>query len=255
MKTETLGEPHQPAALLRVQTPDAPVDQIHSGLRPDSTPEGRERNGVPFGAVDAFPLPALAHRADAQRSVLSLRREFGSKKEVGPLDDQFLELRVIRRKKNVFDRDVFVSRFRELKSRNAQILAETDEVYALALLSHPVARSIEDGVMNFVTETFKQFEGRFQSTPIGMAEKILNVLQKKNSRAMVAGDAQDFVQERTPGIFEPALVPRDAERLTGEAPAKQIVTGDVSRRNSRKVARRFLPEILSIGQAGVRIKI
>ena len=64
MKTETLGEPHQPAALLRVQTPDAPVDQIHSGLRPDSTPKA-ERNGVPFGAVDVPPR-SPAHRADAK---------------------------------------------------------------------------------------------------------------------------------------------------------------------------------------------
>ena len=109
--------------------------------------------------------------------------------------------------------------------------------------------------MNFVTEAFKQFEGRFQSTPIGMAEKILNVLEKENSRAVVAGDAQDFVEERASDILEPALVPRDAERLTGKAPAEQIVTGDLSRRNSRKIARRLLPEIFAIGQACVRIKI
>ena len=255
MKTETLRETHQPTALLRVQTPNPPVDQIHSGLRPDSAPEGRERNGVSFGAVDAFPLSSLAHRPDAQRAVLSLRREFGSKKEVGPLDNQFVERWIIRRKKNVFDRNVLVSGLRELKSRNAQILAETDEVYALALLSNPVARSIENGVMNLVTEAFQQFESRFQSTPIGMTEKILNVLEKENSRAVVAGDTQDFVQKRASGILEPALVSRNAERLTGKAPAEQIVTGDLSRRNSRKVARRLLPEILAVGQAGVRIKI
>ena len=104
-----------------------------------------------------------------------------------------------------FDRDVFVSRFRELKSRNAQILAETDEVYALALLGHPVARSIEDGVMNFVTETFKQFRVSFPKYAHRHGQENF-ALEKKNSRAMVAGDAQDFVQKRA-GIFEPALVP------------------------------------------------
>ena len=69
---------------------------------------------------------------------------------------------------------------------------------------------------------------------------------------MVAGDPISY--RSVPRASSNPLVPRDAERLTGEAPAKQIVTGDVSRRNSRKVARRFLPKF-SIGQAGVRIKI
>ena len=255
MKAETLRKTHQPTALLRVQTPDATVDQIHAGLGSDSPSEGRESNGMSLGAIDAFSLPSLAHRAYAQRSVLSFHRELGGKKEVGPFDNQFVESGVIRRKKKVFDRNVFVSRIRKVKTRNAQILPETNEVYALALLSHPVAGSIEYGVMNFVTKAFEQLEGRLQSTPFGMAKKILNVLEKENSRTVVADDPQDFVKEGTAGILESPLVPRDTEGLTWEAPAEQIVSGDLSRRNSRKVAGRFLSEILRVSQAGGGIKI
>ena len=109
--------------------------------------------------------------------------------------------------------------------------------------------------MNFVTKAFEQLEGRLQSTPFGMAEKILNVLEKENSRTVVADDPQDFVKEGTAGILESPLVSRNAEGLTWEAPAEQIVSGDLSRWNSRKVAGRFLSEILRVSQAGGGIKI
>ena len=109
--------------------------------------------------------------------------------------------------------------------------------------------------MNFVTQAFKQFDGGFQGSSIGVAEKILHVLEKENRRAVMPGDAQDFVQERAPGILESTLVSRDAEGLTGEPPAEQIVGGNVPLGNLRKVTRRFIPKILGVGQPGIGIEI
>ena len=100
-----------------------------------------------------------------------------------------------------------------------QVLAEADKVYALALLGHPVARGIEYGVVNFVTQAVKQFDGGFQGSSFGMSKKILYVFKKKNPRLMVAGDAKDFVKEGTTGILKSSLISRDTEGLTGEPPA------------------------------------
>ena len=77
METEAFGKPHQLAALLGMKTPDTTVNQVHPCLRPDSAPEGGKRNGVPFRAVNAFPLPSFAHRADADRAILTLDGELG----------------------------------------------------------------------------------------------------------------------------------------------------------------------------------
>ena len=168
---------------------------------------------------------------------------------------QFVEPGVTRRKKNVFDRDVLIGGFGELESRKIQIFAEADEVDALALLGDPVARGIEHGVMNFVTQAFKQFDGGFQGSSFGVAEKILHVLEKENRRAVMPGDAKDFVQERAPGILESTLVSRDAEGLTGESSAEQIVSGNITLGNLRKVARRFLPEIFRVGKPGIGVEV
>ena len=109
--------------------------------------------------------------------------------------------------------------------------------------------------MNFVTQAFKQFDGGFQGSSFGVAEKILHVLEKENRRAVMPGDAQDFVQERAPGILKTALVSRDAEGLTGKPSADQIMGGYIPFGNFRKVTRRFLREILGVGQPGIRIEI
>jgi len=153
---------------------------------------------------------------------------------------------------------------RECRKFKRAPFLETDEKDAFTVLRHNAFR-VNDRRMEVITERIgERVVDDLKRPPLVVALEVLHVLQHEGGGLVKLDDFRERKEQVALFLVVKAGRPaetlffgntRDAERLAGKSPAKNVVGRNIRDGNGVNVALRFLAKVGGVGLAGIFVPI